>query len=334
MLCEAGTYSTAPAATSASACSQCPAGFTGRNCLIRAVSELVSGGARIVQVLMVIRGAKISDSVVFEGLLEVVGEFLFIHPLAISSRPPARRSEGVPVLERYETRRDIRGRTGEFLPGSSSAKFVSGVQGHGALDAHGAADDRNVGGVQQTAKDQREVQVISYEEDSARLFIALTSAESVSRLNSLLSYYGLPNLEIVAVRITCGQGYADVASSGDNTSASGGPTATGSCVPCGRESYKEAADDSDCVACPEGVRTSVEGSISAAACKVSIDQEAGKQLARPIATTVAAAVAVNVAAAVAVSIATSVGSAVTGTVTSSVVRDILSISSSAAHARY
>ena len=110
--------------------------------------------------------------------------------------------------------------------------------------------------------------------------------------------------------------------------------ATGSCMPCDRGSYKEAADDSDCVACPEGVRTSVEGSISAAACKVSIDQEAGKQLAQPVAMTVAAVVAVNVAAAVAVSVATSVGGAVAGTVTSSVVSDSLSISSSVAHARY
>ena len=239
--CSAGTYSTASAATSGSTCSECPVGFIGPNCLIRAVSELVNGGTRVVQVLMVIRGANISDSVAFEGLLEVVGEFLFIHPLAISSSPPVRRSEGLAVLKRLEMRRDIRGRTGELMPGSSLAKFGIGAQRHGALDADGAADDRNVRSVLEAAKDQREVQVISYEEDSARLFDALTDAESVSRLNSLLSYYGLPDLEIVAVRITCGQGYAHVATSGDNISAVGGPAADVSCVPCGRESYKEAA---------------------------------------------------------------------------------------------
>ena len=282
---------------------------------------------------MEFRGANVSNSVVFERLMKVVGDFLSIDPLAISAWPPLQRSEEVALLERWETRRDIRGKIGEWMPETSLANFGRAAQGHGALDADGAADEKNIRGVQQAAKDQRGVQVLSYEEDSARLFTALTSAESVSRLNSLLSYYGLPDLDIVAVRITCGQGYADVATPGDNTSAPGGPAATGSCVPCSRESYKENADDSDCVACPEGVRTSIEGSISAAACKVSIDYVAGKQLARPIATTVAAVVAVNVAAAVAVSVATSVGSAVAGTVTSTVVCNILLFSSSAAHAR-
>ena len=133
---------------------------------------------------MEFRGANVSNSVVFERLMKVVGDFLSINPLAISPWPPLQRSEEVALLERWETRRDIRGKIG-------------------------------------AAKDQRGVQVLSYEEDSARLFTALTSAESVSRLNSLLSYYGLPDLDIVAVRITCGQGYADVATPGDNTSAPG-----------------------------------------------------------------------------------------------------------------
>ena len=262
---------------------------------------------------MEFRGANVSNSVVFERLMKVVGDFLSIDPLAISAWPPLQRSEEVALLERWETRSDIRGKIGEWMPGTSLANFGRAAQGHGALDADGAADEKNIRGVQQAAKDQRGVQVLSYEEDSARLFTALTSAESVSRLNSLLSYYGLPDLDIVAVRITCGQGYADVATPGDNTSAPGGPAATGSCVPCSRESYKENADDSDCVACPEGVRTSIEGSISAAACKVANTTNAtADSSAAAIVTAQATAAMVSTA------VAAAVGSAVAGAVAGAV----------------
>jgi hypothetical protein len=139
-------------------------------------------------------------------------------------------------------------------------------------------------------------------------------------------------VKILDMAVTCGQGHSNEHSSSLLPAAEFSYNSSfDTCSPCAIGFYKEAVDNSSCLACPKYATTNVTGTIEASLCTCKkgytaantsnpsdrcvfsgqyVSEKAASEAARAVSTTVGVVVGTNIAVAVGTAVASSVSSAV------------------------
>jgi len=120
-------------------------------------------------------------------------------------------------------------------------------------------------------------------------------------------------VRVLSMQVTCGQGHSlEPGTSNSSSAGAASNVSSDVCTPCSIGFYKEALDDSACLACPKFASTNLSGTMDASFCKGSqfVSIEDAKEAARAVSTAVGVVVGTNVALAVGTAVASSVSSAV------------------------